>query len=686
LFSPGYGIAVLPPERRRGSIVFRRYISIMNKIDFAGRRATMVDRYIAHRGVHSTVVLAAMREVPRENFLPEEMREFAYEDTPLPIAEGQTISQPYIVAMMTEALELQGGEKVLEIGTGSGYAAAVLSRIAKDVYTVERIGQLAEKSAATLAELGYRNVHVLHGDGTRGWSDHAPYDAIVVAAGAPQVPETLKSQLKIGGRLVIPVGADRRLQELIRVIRVSEREYTTEELADVRFVPLVGAEGWMPQGQRPVQARDGTLAQAIAKSSEAFTSIESVKLGAMLKRIGDARVVLLGEATHGTSEFYRMRERISRALIQHHGFSFIAIEGDWPDAARIDHYIRHREYPASEWTAFARFPAWMWRNQEVREFVDWLRSYNTGTKPDDRVAFYGLDLYSLYNSIQSVLDYLDRVDPKTAAVARQRYACLTPWQSDPAVYGHATLTGQYRTCEPEVTSMLADLMQRRRAYAEHDGARFLDAVQNARLVANAERYYRTMYYGSRESWNLRDSHMFETLKNLLSFHGPHSKGLVWAHNSHVGDSSATEMSARDEYNIGHLCRQEFGNASYSIGFGTHGGTVAAASNWDEPMQIKTIRPALPMSYERLFHETGEPCFLLPLREIPRALSAGLLQPRLERAIGVIYRPETELQSHYFEAVLPRQFDEYIWFDETNAVTPLRSEELKDLPDTYPFGL
>jgi protein-L-isoaspartate(D-aspartate) O-methyltransferase len=643
----------------------------MNKIDFAKRRAEMVERYIAHRGVRSAVVLAAMKKVPREKFLPEEMIEFAYEDAPLPIAEGQTISQPYIVAMMTEALELQGGEKVLEIGTGSGYAAAVLSRIAKDVYTVERIGQLAEKSAATLAELGYRNVHVLHGDGTRGWPDHAPYDAIVVAAGGPQVPESLKAQLKIGGRLVIPVGADRRLQELVRVIRLSEHEYTTEELADVRFVPLVGAEGWTPQGERPAQALDGTLAQAIAKSGEKFTSIESVKLGPMLKRIGDARVVLLGEATHGTSEFYRMRERISRALIQHHGFSFIAIEGDWPDAARIDHYIRHREYPPSEWTAFARFPVWMWRNREVREFVDWLRSHNAGATPDDRVAFYGLDLYSLYNSIQSVLNYLDRVDPKTAAVARQRYGCLTPWQSDPTVYGHATLTGQYRTCEQEVTSMLSDLMQKRRAYAEHDGARFLDAMQNARLVANAERYYRTMYYGSRASW---------------SFHGPHSKGIVWAHNSHVGDSSATEMSARDEYNIGHLCRQEFGDASYSIGFGTNSGTVAAASNWDEPMQVKTVRPALPRSYERLCHETAEPRFLLPLRDAPRALSAGLLQPRLERAIGVIYRPETELQSHYFEAVLPRQFDEYIWFDETKAVTPLRSEELKGLPDTYPFGL
>jgi protein-L-isoaspartate(D-aspartate) O-methyltransferase len=382
-----------------------------------------------------------------------------------------------------------------------------------------------------------------------------------------------------------------------------------------------------------------------------------------------------------------MRERISRELIGKKGFSFVAIEGDWPDAARIDHYVRHSKVPPSEWTAFARFPIWMWRNREVREFVDWLRSRNADFKPSDRVAFHGLDLYSLYNSIRSVLEYLDRVDPEAAAVARRRYGCLTPWQSDPSVYGQATLSGQYQTCEREVTSMLTDLMHKRRAYAEHDGERFLDAVQNARLVANAERYYRTMYYGSRSSWNLRDSHMFETLKNLLTFHGPQSKGIVWAHNSHVGDSAATEMSARDEYNIGHLCRQEFGDASYSIGFGTNSGTVAAASNWDEPMEVKTVRPGLAGSYERLCHQTGDPRFLLPLRGLgTTAPLAGLLQPRLERAIGVIYRPETELQSHYFEAILPRQFDEFVWFDETSAVTPLRSEELKSLPDTYPFGL
>ena len=595
----------------------------MNRVDTRKQRAEMVEHHIRHRGIQSEPVLEAMRSIPREAFLPEELREFAYEDTPLPIAEGQTISQPYIVAMMSDALELQGGEKVLEIGTGSGYAAAVLSRIAKDVYTVERIGQLAEKAAEALRTLGYHNVHVLHADGTLGWSDHAPYDAIVVAAGGPQVPESLKAQLKIGGRLVIPVGEDRRLQELVRVTRVSQHEYKTEELADVRFVPLVGAEGWAAQGQRAAKPMDGALAAAISRSSEKFASIESAHLGPMLERIGESRVVLIGEASHGTSEFYRMRARITRALIEKKGFSFVAIEGDWPDAARIDNYVRHSNVPRSDWTAFARFPMWMWRNREVREFVDWLREHNVNAKPAARVAFYGLDLYSLYNSIQVVLDYLQSIDPKTAEVARQRYGCLTPWQSDPAVYGHATLTGRYQTCEKEVTSMLTDLLKKRGAYMEHDGERFMDAVQNARLVANAERYYRIMYYGSRASWNLRDSHMFETLKSLMSHHGPQSKAIVWAHNSHVGDSAATEMSARDEYNIGHLCREEYGSACYSIGFGTHSGTVAAASNWEEPMQVKTVRPSLAGSYERLCHETGDPRFLLPLRGLSKRNTAAL---------------------------------------------------------------
>ncbi len=663
--------------------------------DLTKIREHMVESQIAARGVRSELVLDAMRKVPREAFLPERLREFAYEDAPLPIAAGQTISQPYIVALMTEALDLDGGEKVLEIGTGSGYAAAVLAEIAAEVYTVERIDQLAENAASTLEGLGYRNVHVVHGDGTLGWTTASPYDAIIVAAGGPEVPESLKRQLKIGGRLVIPVGSDPRAQELVRVTRISDENFKSEDIADVRFVPLVGKEGWAPEefpiptGLRPARVRpvDSNIATAIAASCEPFNSIGSANLDSLLDRIGDAKVVLLGEATHGTSEFYRMRERISQELIARKGFRFVAIEGDWPDVARLDHYVRHFEFPPSEWTAFARFPTWMWRNNEVRSFVDWLHTRNAGRRLESRVAIYGLDLYSLYTSIRSVLKYLDDVDPDSARIARQRYGCLTPWQADPATYGHAALTGAYRTCEGEVVRMLEDILHKQSDYAAHDGERFMDAVQNARLVTDAERYYRIMYYGSRASWNLRDNHMFETLKTLLAFHGPDAKAIVWAHNSHVGDAAATEMSARGEYNIGHLCRKEFGDKAYSIGFGTHSGTVAAASDWDGPMEVKAVLPSLPQSYEHLCHESGCAQFMLPLRgRSIAALRNSLLKPRLERAIGVIYRPETELASHYFQAVLPAQFDEYIWFDETRAVTPFETKELEGLPDTYPFGL
>ncbi len=264
--------------------------------DFAKLRREMVDHNIFARGVRSELVLEAMRKVPREMFLPHNLQEFAYEDTPLPIAEGQTISQPYIVAFMAEALLLRGGEKVLEIGTGSGYAAAVLAEIAGEVYTVERHGQLAEKAAVVLAEQGYDNVHVLHGDGTRGWLDHAPYDAIVVAAGGPKVPPSLQKQLKIGGRLVIPVGSDVRAQELVRVTRLAEDEYKREELADVRFVPLLGEEGWETETparapRRVIKLHEEPLVATIADAAEPFESIESADLAPLLRRIGDARVV-----------------------------------------------------------------------------------------------------------------------------------------------------------------------------------------------------------------------------------------------------------------------------------------------------------------------------------------------------------------------------------------------------------
>lgn len=660
-------------------------------------REQLVARQIESRGVRDQLVLAAMRAVRREFFVPTDSRNEAYEDTPLPIGSGQTISQPYIVAFMIEALALRGGEKVLEIGAGSGYAAAVLAEIAGEVFTIERIGQLAEKAAANLATADCNNVHVRHADGTEGWNEEAPFDAILVSAGAPDVPKSLMHQLKIGGHLVVPVGSDQRSQELIRITRIDEDEFEREDLADVRFVPLIGKEGWESEDSdwqtkppRVVQSRPSVSVSVpglIAKHAEAFVTLEQAALEPLLRRIGSARVVLIGEASHGTSEFYRMRARITQRLIEAKGFNVVAAEADWPDAARIDHYVRHRDALPSEWTAFARFPTWMWRNEETQSFIDWLHARNSSLHDRQRTAFCGLDLYSLYTSVRSVIAYLESVDPALAAIARQRYGCLTPWEADPAAYGRAALRGTYHKCEQAVAHILVELLQKRQAYTPRDGERYFYASQNARLVANAERYYRVMYYGSRASWNLRDTHMFETLKNVLDHHGATSKAVIWAHNSHIGDAAATEMSRRGEHNIGQLCREHFGKHCYAIGFGTNDGTVAAASDWDGPMQVMEVRPAHAQSYERLFHMTNTPGLLLPLRKSGNAeLREKLKKPRLERAIGVIYRPESELASHYFEAVLPRQFDEYIWIDRTSAVKPLDVAELQGLPDTFPFGV
>ncbi len=660
----------------------------------SGLRENMVRYQIAARGVSDDRVLDAMRAVPREAFMPEGLAEFAYEDTPLPIEEGQTISQPYIVALMIAAIQPEPQDRVLEIGTGSGYAAAVLSRVVGQVYTVERHETLVDLARRRLLTLGYGNVEVLHGDGSLGWPEHAPYDGIIVTAGGPHVPRQLRDQLAVGGRIMVPIGPDPRLQHLVRVTRVDHERFEEERLGEVRFVPLVGEDAWEGPGVVPVGVspprgtRPATTAALIREAAEPSTDIGDVDVGPLLDRIGQSKVVLLGEATHGTSEFYQMRARITRELITKRGFTIVAVEADWPDAARVDRYVRHGPTAQEGQPAFSRFPTWMWRNAEVHNFVEWLRAWNADLPdPARRAGFYGLDLYSLFTSIAAVLRYLDEVDPDTAALARRRYACLSPWERNPAVYGRAALTGQYRTCEEPVTRMLRDMMERRLEYAVHDGDRFLDAAQNARLVANAERYYRVMYFGQVDSWNLRDRHMFDTLDMLLKFHGPEARAVVWEHNSHVGNAAATEMGARGEFNVGQLCRERFGRDAFLLGFGTDHGTVAAAHDWDAPMQVMAVRPSHAESYEWLFHEAGVPALLLPLGPAARPeVREELRPPRLERAIGVVYRPDTELQSHYFQAVLPIQFDEYVWFDETRAVRALPAHAREGVPDTYPFGV
>jgi len=417
----------------------------------------------------------------------------------------------------------------------------------------------------------------------------------------------------------------------------------------------------------------------------------------LLDGIGDARLVLLGEATHGTHEFYRERAIITRRLIQEKGFAAVAVEADWPDAYRVNRYVRGTggdDEAVDALEGFKRFPTWMWRNADVLDFVGWLRARNDTRRPESRVGFYGLDLYSLGASIQAVLDYLAKVDPDAEARARRRYACFDRFDGEMQTYAHATGSGLSPSCERVVVEQLMELHRARAAYASRDGRvapdDFFFAEQNARLVRDAEEYYRTMLRGRAESWNLRDRHMAATLEDLLAFLErtvPGARVVVWAHNSHIGDARATSMGQQGELNLGQLVRERFGSEAVLVGFTTSTGTVTAASDWDGPPQRKELRPPLPGSFERLFHEVGAPRILLPLRTEP-ALARVLDSPRLERAIGVLYLPATERSSHYFHARLSSQFDYLLHFDQTRAVEPLErtAQWNGEMAETYPSGL
>ena len=430
-----------------------------------------------------------------------------------------------------------------------------------------------------------------------------------------------------------------------------------------------------------------TLPQVIAKSAEPLPEIASEGFATFFDRFGGGRVVRRGEASHGAGDFSRARAAITRRLIAEHGFTVLAVEADWPDAAAVDRYIRGRPQAAGAGKPFQRFPQWMWRTTEVLDLVAWLRHHNDQVDdPERQASFHGLDLYNMSASIAAVLRYLERTDPGAAEIARRRYGCLSPWEKEPAIYGHEVLRKTYDACEAEVVAQCRELHERGLAAAEERGDGLFDAQQNARLVASAERYYRIMYRGGPDSWNLRDRHMFETLLDIMKARGRQAEAIVWAHNSPIGDARHTGMAQLGELNIGQLCREHFGRDAALIGFGTHTGSVAAASNWDGDMQVMRVRPSVSESYERLCHQSGIGRFLLDLRGPPE-LQEALAGPLLERFIGVIYRPESELVSHYMDATLPRQFDSYVFFDETSALVPLAPEHgTRGVPETFPFAL
>ena len=418
----------------------------------------------------------------------------------------------------------------------------------------------------------------------------------------------------------------------------------------------------------------------------------------LLKLIGDAHFVLLGEASHGTHEFYAARAEITKRLIAEKGFVAVAVEADWPDAYRINRFVRSigdDQEAIEALDDFKRFPTWMWRNADVLDFVGWLREFNNRIPANkERVGFYGLDLYSLFSSIEAVIDYLEKVDPEAAKRARFRYSCFDHYGEDSQAYGYATTFGLTPSCEDEVVSQLVDFRRQATDYASRDGQIPPDeaffAEQNARLVKNAERYYRSMFAGRVSSWNLRDQHMAETLENLVAHfrrQGREPKIAVWEHNSHLGDARATDMGLQGELNVGQLVRERHSDDAVLVGFTTYTGTVTAASDWDGPAERKQVRPALPETYEALFHQVGIEAFLLTLRN--RSGLDALARKRLERAIGVIYLPQTERVSHYFHASLPRQFDAVLHYDESRAVEPLERFEkvhTEEVPETYPSAL
>jgi len=453
----------------------------------------------------------------------------------------------------------------------------------------------------------------------------------------------------------------------------------------------VAAALTLPLGEREVLAALRVEAHPLMGDSGDYD--------ALLSRVGDARIVLLGEASHGTHEFYRERARITKRLIAERGFNVVAVEGDWPDAYRVNRFVSGGGSDPDAEAAldgFRRFPTWMWRNADVLDFVGWLRAHNEGLhRSARRVGFYGLDLYSLGASMEAVIAYLDEQDPGAADRARARYECLQPYGGDSAGYGQAVLLGVSEPCRRRVIEQLVELRRAAGEYLARDGRAAEDeyffAEQNAAVVANAEEYYRTMFGDRAGSWNQRDRHMADTLDQLLAHldrHGGTARVVVWAHNSHVGDARSTEMTHRGELNIGQLTRERHGRDAVSVGFTTYAGSVTAASDWGGPAERKRVRPALADSYEALLHATGMPAFLL----CPLGAGEGgraLLEPRLERAIGVIYRPETERQSHWFLASAARQYDALVHIDSTRAVEPLERTptwELGEPPETYPSAL
>lgn len=437
---------------------------------------------------------------------------------------------------------------------------------------------------------------------------------------------------------------------------------------------------------------EGDSTEIVGRLGDRALPLENATtLSPLIDRIGSGRFVLIGEASHGTSDFYTWRAELSKRLILEHGFTFIGVEGDWPDCYRVNRYVKglpdSGDSARDVLHAFERWPTWMWANDEIVEFCEWLRAYNDRLPPDRRVGFYGLDVYSLWESMHAVMEYLERLDPQLARDARRAYRCFDPYAEDAQEYARATALVP-RSCEDETVAVLRALHLRGPQFREDGREAFFDAEQNALVARNAELYYRTMVRGGPASWNVRDRHMVETLNRLMAHHGPLSRAIVWEHNTHVGDARFTDMAHAGMVNVGQLVREAHGDEGVAlVGFGTHRGTVIAANEWGEPMERMRVPAARSGSIESLLHDAAIGDALLLFDGSEDGGIAGLDHAFGHRAIGVVYNPDHERWGNYVPTVLPQRYDAFLFIDETHALSPLHFPVRVDgeVPETYPSG-
>lgn len=433
---------------------------------------------------------------------------------------------------------------------------------------------------------------------------------------------------------------------------------------------------------------DQDLAAMVAEAARPLR--HGADLEPLVRRAADARVVLLGEATHGTSEFYVWRASLTRRLIEEQGFSFVAVEGDWPDCYLVNRFVKcyngSGDSAVEVLHAFNRWPTWMWANWELAAFTEWLRRHNGNLAPDERCGFYGLDVYSLWDSLRAVIRYLDRVDGTAAEAARRAFRCFEPYGEDAQEYASSLLSFPSSSCKDEAVALLSAMRSGVEAASPADREAAFVADQNALVVKNAEEYYRTMVRADSLSWNVRDRHMTGTLERLLQFHGPESRGIVWEHNTHVGDARATDMAAVGMVNVGQLAREVFGrDSALLVGFGTFCGTVIAADAWDSPMQRMELPDARGGSWEAIHHlASGEDKLTLLPRE---GLASLWREPRGHRAVGVVYDPAREYRGNYVPTILPERYDAFISLERTHALHPLHVTPTAhlEMPETYPWG-